>query len=338
MKKLLLLLLLAFPALAESPKREVFPSDYTPSPCAADTAAVCKSFEKERIADHGGNFRGFNISQEWVNAHWDELMQAFTPLCAKIANCFTVKGNNWVFCVDLIGKEFRTSCDRYPADSEDRRQCGMVATIYVMGMGAKGPLHKAAQACTAAQPVTGLRKLEAWLEPSTFTPDYDGPLIGYAYDAETKIPVRASFTIDGGKLDMNRGSVASVGYPTEWRAGFNAVPNAQGHRDFVPPTVTFTAEGYEPLTIPIAIEVPALTVIMIPPPEALKAGTNTISVEAYDAVTNKPVEMRVMAGDRVLGKSNTPLQFEWKKGEKRPEIWLTSLWNRYSDVVIAPAE
>ena len=155
MKKLALLLLLALPSLAD-PKREVFPSDYKPSPCAADTAAVCKSFPKERIADHGGNFRGFNIKQEWVNAHWDELMQAFTPLCAKIANCFTIKDNNWVFCSDLIGREFVSYCDRYPADSEDRRQCGMVATIYVMGMGAKGPLHEQAQTCAAAQPSTGV--------------------------------------------------------------------------------------------------------------------------------------------------------------------------------------
>jgi hypothetical protein len=77
---------------------------------------------------------------------------------------------------------------------------------------------------------------------------------------------------------------------------------------------------------------------MTPPPAELKPGTNTITVTTLDAATGKPAEMRVMAGDRVLGKANAPLQFEWKRGEKRPEIWVTSLWNRYSDVVIAPAQ
>lgn len=338
MKKLaFLLVLLALPSLAESPKREIFPSDYTPSPCAPDAATLCKSFQKERMAEHGGNFRGFNMKQEWVNAHWDEMVETYTPLCAKIGNCFTVKGNPWVFCADMLVKDFIGACERFPADSEDRKQCGMFATIYFLGIVGKEE-HKAAQACVAAQPVTGTRTLEAWIEAPPLTPEFNGPFTAYAYDAETHIPVRAYFTIDAGTIDRNRGPKSITGYPVEWRAEFKAVPNAQGHRDLVAPSATFTAEGYEPLTIPIDIDVPKLIVIMTPPPTQLEPGMNTITVQTLDDVTSKPVEMRVMTGNRVLGKANAPLQFEWKRGEKRPEIWVTSLWNRYSDVVIAPAE
>jgi hypothetical protein len=92
MKKLVfLILLVALPSFAESPARNKYPDDYKPSPCAPDTASVCESYAKERIVHHGGDFRGFNIKSEWVNAHWDEMVQGFMPLCAKIANCFTVK-------------------------------------------------------------------------------------------------------------------------------------------------------------------------------------------------------------------------------------------------------
>lgn len=338
MKKLAFLFaLLALPSLADSPKREIFPSDYKPSACAPDAATLCKSFQKERMADHGGNFRGFNIKQEWVNAHWDEMLEVYLPICAKIANCLTVKGNTWVFCADLMGNNFVTACERFPAGSQDREQCGMFATIYFLGI-VGADEETATQACLAAQPATGPRKLEAWLAAPVLTPEFNGKFTAYALDAETHIPVRAFFTIDAGTMDGNRGPTSITGSPVKWRAGFRAVPNAQGHREFVAPTATFTAEGYEPLTIPVAIEVPKLTVTMTPPPAELKPGTNTITVTTLDAATAKPVEMRVMAGDRVLGKANAPLQLEWKRGEKRPEIWVTSLWNRYSDVVVAPQQ
>ena len=48
MKKALLLFLLALPAMAQGPAPETFPSDYKPSACAPDPAAVCKSIEKHR--------------------------------------------------------------------------------------------------------------------------------------------------------------------------------------------------------------------------------------------------------------------------------------------------
>lgn len=335
MKKTILFLLLALPAIAENPTREAFPSDYKPSPCAADTAAVCQSFVQSRMTEYGATFRGFNLSQEWVNAHWDEMTKLFTPLCAKIANCFTVKGNDWVFCVDLLRADFLATCDRYPANSEDRTQCTMFALTYYIGLGAKTKLHATAQECIGGEAAPAERSLEAWIEPQTFVWGVDGELTVHAYDAETHIPVRARLTIDGGTLRSTEGPVPTTGYPSKWRAGLKRVPNTQGHRDVVAPTATLTANGYQTLTFPIAIDVPALIVAMTPPVTQLKRGMNTITVTAHDAATGEPVRMRVMAGDRVLGNTNTPLPFEVKRGEKRPEIWVTSLWDRYSDVVVA---
>lgn len=338
MKKLLLLLVLALPAIADTPAREIFPSDYKPSPCAADASVVCQSFPQNRMRSYAGDFRGFNLKQEWVDAHWDEMLALFTPICGKMGNCFAVKGNDWVYCLDLMRNTFVSTCDRFPAGSEDHRQCTWFATIYFVGLGGKTKLHESVQECVAQQPPSAtLRKLEAWLDPHTFTADFDGQLTAYAYDAETHVPVRARVAIDAGTLKPIEGRVPTTGYPVKWRAGLKRVPNAQGHTDVVAPTAMFTFDGYEPLMIPIAMAIPTLTIQMTPSAAELRPGMNTITVTAHDSITDKPVEMRVMAGDRVLGNANKTLQFEWKRGEKRPEIWLTSLWNRYSDVVIVPA-
>ena len=337
-KTLSLVLLLALPVLAQSPVREAFPSDYKPSPCAADTAAVCETFAMERMSEYGANFRGFDMRQEWVNEHWGEMTKALTPHCAKMANCFTIKDNDWVFCLDLLREDFIGTCKRFPADSEDFRQCTMFAMTYYIGLGAKTKLHKEAQECVAAQPPAAERALEAWLQPQTFHFGFDDLMTVYAYDAETHIPVRAVVTIDGGTLRSTEGPISTAGYATKWRAGLKRVPNAQGHRDLVGPTLTLTATGYRPLTIPMPMEVPKAIVEMTPSVAELKPGTNTITVTARDAATGKPAELRVMAGDRVLGKTNLPLQLELAPGKKRPEIWVTSLYDRYSDVVVVPAQ
>ena len=338
MKKLILLLVLALPALASAPAREVFPSDYKPNPCAADADTVCQSFPQYKMSSYAGNFRGFNLSQQWVNDHWDEMLPAFKSICGKMGNCFTVKGNDWVFCLDLMRNSFVATCDRFPEGSEDRRQCVWFSTIYFIGLGGKTKLHESVQECAAKlPPSTELRKLEAWFVPSMLPNDFDDQLTAFAYDAETKIPVRARIAIDGGVLKSIEGPVATTGYAVKWRAGLKRVPNAQGHTDVIAPTATFTFDGYEPLTIPIPMDVPKLVVEMTP--SELKRGTNAINITVRDAVTGKPVEMRVMANDRVLGNANrAPLQLEWERGEKRPEIWITSLWDRYSDIVVAPGE
>lgn len=334
MKKTLLLFLLALPAMANGPIREAFPSDYTPSPCAADPAAVCKSIEQHRIADYAALYRGFDLKQTWVDAHWDEMMGLFAPLCTKIANCFTVKDNTWVFCLDLMRQDYIDICERFPVGSEDRTQCRMLATTYFIGIAGISDLHKAAQECAAAQTSSSPHKLEAWVHPEKMDLGYNGELTVFAYDAETHIPVRAALSVDAGKLTRTDGP-AAAGSILKWRAGLKRVPNAQNHRDVVPPTATLQATGYEPLTIHFPVDVPTAKVTMTPPADQLKPGKNAITVTAVDSITGQPVELRVMAGDTVLGNTNLPLQLNLEAGKQRPEIWVTSLFDHYSDVVVA---
>jgi opacity protein-like surface antigen len=342
MKKVLLLLLLATSlatsAFADDTVREIFPSDYTPSPCAADPASICESFPVSRISAGAALYRGFQLRQDWAYAHWDEMMAAFRPFCTKVASCFTIKDNDWVYCLDLARQDFLDTCNRFPEGSDDRDQCRMFAVTYYIGLGGKSQQHAKAQECStnAADSVT--RKLKAWIEPQTYDLKYNGPLTIYAYDAETHIPVRARMAIDGGKLQYTEGPFNTSGYPSIWTAGLARVLTPDGHRQFIPPTATLTATGYEPLTLPIVIDAPKLLVEMSPSADQLKPGINTINVTTRDAATGKPVEMRVMAGDLVLGNANAPLTIELKRGQKRPEIWVTSLYDHYSDYVIAKAK
>ncbi|MDP9190535.1 MAG: hypothetical protein M3P06_02385 [Acidobacteriota bacterium] len=338
MKKALLLFLLALPALAQSasqiPAREAFPSDYTPSPCAADPARVCKSIAKDRVFDYGATLRGFDIKQAWLDGHWDEMLRQFAPLCTKIANCFTVKDNTWVWCIDLMREDFLGTCERFPDGSEDRTQCRMVATVYFIGIANVSDLYKTSQECTAGQNSGELRTLEAWIQPQTMDLGYDGELTVFAYDAETHIPVRASLSVDAGKVKLTDGP-AKTGTLLGWRSSLKRVTNAGKRSEIVCPTATLEATGYKPLTIPMPIEVPTAKVEITPPATQLKPGANTITVTAVDTATGNPVELRVMAGDKVLGNTNLPLRLDLERGKKRPEIWVTSLFDQYSDMVVA---
>jgi hypothetical protein len=336
MKTILALLLLATSALAETPTRETFPSDYTPQPCAADTAAVCQSFPRSRLASYGTTFRGYDIHYEWIDAHWDEMVKVFSPMCAKIANCFTVKDNDWVYCVDLLRDEFVSGCDRFPAGSKDRDQCTMFAVTYYVGLGPKSKLHQESQECVAKQPPpTKERTLTAWITPDNFDMDFDGEVKVYAYDSETHIPVRARITTDSETpFRSTEGPNPTAGYASKWRAGLKRLPNTTGRREFATPTVTLQATGYTPLTLPIPIAVPKMKIEVAPSLKSLKPGIHTITVTTRDAATGKTVPARVMAGEVPLGSSNKPLTLEVKKGEKLPEIWVTSFYERYGDQVV----
>jgi hypothetical protein len=82
-----------------------------------------------------------------------------------------------------------------------------------------------------------------------------------------------------------------------------------------------------------------MNVAMTPEPSKLGRGKNTVTVAATDASTGKPIEARVMMGTHtILGKTNVPFELELAKGQKREEIWVTSLFDRYSDVVVAKGE
>jgi hypothetical protein len=83
-------------------------------------------------------------------------------------------------------------------------------------------------------------------------------------------------------------------YPFDYKPKFKRVPNAAGHTDLLPATVTVTAPNYPESKFVLNAEVPKMTVTMTP--AKLRGGKNVITVEAKDVGTGKPVEARVMSG------------------------------------------
>ncbi len=334
MKKILpLLILLALPSLAQTaPQRQPFPDDYTPSPCAPSAEAMCDSFNKNQLDEYARTFRGYELHSEWVDDHWQELRTALLPFCAKAASCFTVRDNTWIYCLDVVRPEFLTVCERFPAGSYDRDQCTQFTMVYWIGLGSRRVLHEQAQTCMQSQPPRGEGTLEAFFTPEKFDVDYNGTFVVHAYDAETHIPVRASLSIDAGELRSGEGPIARTNYKNKWKAKLKQVPNAEGHFDSAPPTLTITAPGYKPLSLPLPVEIPHLTAEIST--TQLDTGKNTFTVSVRDAATGRPVWARVMADDVVIGESNKPVELELTKQDKRPEIWVTTLDSRYSDVVV----
>ncbi|HUR79951.1 MAG TPA: hypothetical protein VM733_04255, partial [Thermoanaerobaculia bacterium] len=123
-------------------------------------------------------------------------------------------------------------------------------------------------------------------------------------------------------------------YKVPWKPQPFRVSNAQGHRDVVAPEVRIEAPGYKTASFRLPMTVGSMKVSM--KPAKLKRGRNSVTITATDSMTGKPVEARVMAGQLVAGKTNQP--FELEITGKRPEIWVTNLYDRYSDVVVLPAE
>jgi hypothetical protein len=339
MKPILVLLLLSLAPLPLSgaEPRDPFPADYQAHPCAPSD--LCGSVSRGEILNFAMTFRGFDIDPAWLRAHWTDLQQALGPLCAKIATCIATPGNSEVFCTDLMREEFVRTADRFDRTSHDWHQWTMSALTYYLGHFRNFRLrHQEAQACASSMPAQGDRTLDVWLEPEIIGPDYEGTLRIFALDAETRVPVMGLVTVDGQEgvakaQDSPDGKPLTV-YPLDWPVTFNRVPNGDGFRDVVAPTITVKAAGYQTVTIPMPVEVPKMIVEMTPSPSALKTGRNSITITARDVATGKPVEARVMAGEYVVGDTNMPLVLELRKGEKRPTIWVTSLFDRYSDAVV----
>lgn len=337
---LFLLLLAAGPLFAAPVAREVIPSDYKSSPCAPDRDSLCESFERGKFLQFGRQFKGFSLDRKWIDDHWDEMRAAFLPICGKLGACFSQPGNDATYCMDLVRADFPKVCERFPDDSYDRGQCNMFAVTWYIGLGIKSDLHKQAQACAATAPVPeGPRHLEAWMVPATIGDDFDGILRVYAIDAETHAPIKARIASDGpGVLRSKEGPVPTAAAKLSWDPRLKRVPNADGHTDVVAPTLTISAEGYEPFTLPVPMKIGTMVLDMSPRADEWKPGRNRVTITATDAATGKPVEARVMGGEFILGETNKPFEIEWTPGTKRPEIWVTSLFDKYSDVVVVPAE
>lgn len=343
MRKLLILLILIAPALFadDPPARSVFPDDYQPSPCAPE--GVCTSFERYKFAAASRTFLGFQIEEPWLTAHWDELRPLMEPGCAKMASCYTVHGVGFTFCNDAVVPEMRRVCDRFPEKSHDRDQCLMFVEVYVLGVDQNSRAKwEEAQKCANEKTPHQIRSTppDVWVVPEKFGPDYKGMITVYALDPVTKLPVPGFVKIEDTILYSSGTPIGRpyTYYPFRWPFKMKRVPNAQGHRDLAPPMVTVEAPGWPNVTFPMPVELSAMNIEMQPPVEKLKRGKNKVTFVARDSKTGEPVEARIMIGDLVLGDTNKPLTLELKRGQKRPEIWATSLFHKYNDVVVMPAE
>lgn len=345
MKKALVLILLVVAAPAALAGRlksgnQPFPDDYKPSPCAA--ADSCVSLQQHEIAGVASTMRGFSLRQEWVDKHWNDMMELMRPTCAKVATCYAARGNTAAWCMDLLFPEFWGLCDKYPKDSEMHEQCSMFIRIYSLRADLRDKkTWKNAQECALLSSPRGAqpKKMEVWISPEKIGDDYDGRFVVYALDTETRVPVQALVEMPGTRLSARaEGGKPWTNYEIKWPLTFLRVPNADGHTDLQAPQITVTAPGYEPVTLTMPATPGTAIIETTPAIATLKPGKHQVTFNARDAATGEPVELRIMAGEYPLGLTNKPLELEIKKGEKRPEIWATSLFHRYHDVVVAPAE
>lgn len=352
MRAILALLILVVPALSGEPLTvppatsiapTPFPTDYRRSPCAA-TANVCQSFNRSQFADIAA-LRGFDLGQEWVEAHWDELQTALQPACERIATCFATPGNDHMFCNDIGTVEALGVCNRYPQGSVEREKCGFFINVFMAGVDRNSlPVWTELQACTQAQTgdtPSAHRVLKYWISPGTIHLDQTDPFTVYAVDSETGVAVQAKVLIESKTPiyaeDAPDGQPTTF-YAVRWKPRLVRVPNASGHSDLVPPQIRIVAPGYREESFRLPMNVPRMKLTMSPPLAKWKRGTNRVTIKALDAATGSPVEARVMAGSTVLGKTNVPFELVLLPGQKRPEIWVTSLYERYSDVVVAAAK
>lgn len=338
---LALALLAGSSILSAEPPARPFPDDYRAQPCAAQN--TCVSFSRNEFLTAAVRHRGItNIEPKWLSAHWDELHSALEPACAKAASCYAMPGATFTFCNDVVQDDMRMTCNRYPAGSSDYLQCKSFVEVFALGRDQhSGDWWREAQSCATK---AGMQPRSyapiVWTVPASFPLDYAGTITFYALDPETRIPVQALVTIDGQKVYS---SAAPRGLPTtnygfKWPLELVRVPNAAGHEDLVAPDVTIASEWFAPVRMKMPVVVPQMTVEMKPPASKLRRGKNTVTVSTRDAKTGKPVEARLMLGDRTIGDTNQPLTIELPKNGKHADLWVTSLFDHYGDVVVVPAK
>lgn len=330
--RFLLLLLLALPAAAQQPW---FPDDYKTPPCTPE--GVCESFPTETLAVAAGSYLGLNLNPSWVNANDAAMRERIAPSCRKIAACYASGAPTSSFCNDVQAVEIRAICPRlYAKGSNDLEQCQAYVEIFALGVDRYSRAKfKATQECLKTNP-PAMRTTppKVWFEPATIPHGYTGDIRILALDPETNIPVAGTYKIADQMLfsKVNPSGALATFYPFKWPTKWVRVPNADGHTDVVAPTVTLTFEHYPEMKFPLPATPPKLTAEMQPP--TLKPGRNKVTVVTKDATTGEPVETRVMYGDLVIGDSNTPVVIDVKKGAKRKDVWVTSLFDAYSDVVV----
>jgi hypothetical protein len=339
----LVFLLLATALRAEDAPREIFPADFTPSPCALETS--CISFPDSSMKSAAFQFLFLELDANWAEKHAPEMKAAIAPLCRKHATCQTYPMNTYTFCDDVLAADARPLCEKmFPRskNGHDWEQCSQWLETYLMGVDQNAiNTWKAAQACATKQPpATHMKPLDTWMSPTPVPYDYKGYVTFYSIDPDTHVPVLARVTFEDQILyaEANPTGQSATYYPMKLPFKYVRVPNAEGHTDAATPRVTIKASGYPETTFRLPAVLPRAVVEMKPAPSALHAGKNEVTVLARDSINGKPVDGRVMLGDDEVGFANQPITIEVKPKSKRPELWLRPYLNRYSDVVIAPAE
>ena len=339
----LVFLLLATALHGQDAPREIFPADFTPSPCALETS--CISFPDSSMKSAAFQFLFLELDPNWAAKHAPEMKAAIAPLCRKHATCQTYPMNSYMFCDDVLAADARPLCDKmFPRgkNAHDWEQCSQWLETYLMGVDQNGiNTWKAAQACAKKQPpATHAKPLEIWMSPTPVPYEYKENVTFYSIDPDTHVPVLARVILQDQLIyaPSNPTGESATYYPFVMPFKAVRVPNAEGHTDATPPMITISAPGYPETTFRLPAVLPHAIVEMKPAPSALHAGKNEVTVLARDSINGKAVDGRVMLGNDEVGFANQPITIEVKPKSKRPELWLKPYLNRYSDVVIAPAE
>jgi hypothetical protein len=337
----LVFLLLATALHAQDAPREIFPADFTPSPCALETS--CISFPDSSMGSAAYQFLALQLDQVWDAKHAPELKAAMAPLCRKHATCQTYPMNTYTFCDDVLAQDSRPLCDKmFPRakNGHDWEQCNQWLETYLMGIDQNAiNTWKAAQACAKKQPAaaTHTKPLDVWMSPNPVPYEYKGYVTFYSIDPDTHVPVLARVILQDQLIyaPSNPTGESATFYPFIMPFKSVRVPNKEGHTDAATPLITVTVPGYPDTSFRLPAILPHAVVEMKP---ALHAGKNEVTVVARDSINGKPVDGRVMVGDDEVGFANQPITIEIKPKSKRQEIWLKPYLNRYNDVVIVPAE
>jgi len=322
----------AAPLFAQS--HDFTPDTFPVSPCAP--ANSCQSFSDSEIVSAAFKFYGLQLDMRWIIDHRAAVLKELDAACKRHATCLATPGSTFWFCDDVLAFEAHKVCPKvFPNDD----QCKAYVETWLLGVDLRAKeLIQTAQKCAGNSPAPQRSKpLEVWMNPEVLPPHFKGKLTFYARDPDTHLPVYAKFTFDNQVVyaPSNPEGLPATIYPFDYTPKFKREPNAVGHTNVVPATVTVTAPNYPTSTFQLPADVPKMIVTM--KPNALHGGKNIITIEARDAKTGKPVEARVMLGGDVIGETNTPITLQLNRKAQHPEIWITSLFNIYSDSVVAKA-
>lgn len=334
MKTAVLVFLAASTAFAQQqPHSEIYPNDYKPSACASKEE--CKSFTDVSWEQAAHAFLLRTLDPKWTDDHGDFLQTQIAPFCAKRATCNASPGRVWWFCNDVFSQELRASCDKLfdpKSQKDDNTQCRTWMDTFSAGLDQRGSADwAAAQKCAKNSAVAAApHQMDWWAVPATIPVQYTGPIQIFAIDRETHVPVQADIRFQDQIIyatDPPNGTPTTY-YVFKWPRKLVRVPNAEGHSDVVPVTMTLTAPGYDTVTTPVPTEVPKVVASLV-------RDGRKITVKATDSVTGKPVEGQVYFGTATVGFTNQPFELAIRK--KHPELWVRSPFDAYSDVVVLKA-